>query len=923
MKKLKPYLIYTGIFIIMCVLVLFNFIKFGKSLIREGDGFYQHFVFMYNYNEIIRSIFSNLSNGIPLFSWEMGLGLDIIGQYSYYVIGDIFTYITLLFSNDKSIIAYNFTIILRMFFAGITFIAYAKYKNKSDNLSIIGGIMYAFCSFTLVNGILHPYFINATIIFPLMLLAVDKLIKEDKMSFFIFIIFMTAISNYYFFYKITVITYLYSIIKIMCENKNNKIKTLIKKLMKITLCYIVGVLMSSIILLPTIYAFLNSDRFASQSVMYNLKYYENLLVGGKGFSTVFWVPTIFILTIPSLVSRFKENKTNIILFIIESIMLLVPFIGSLMNGFSFPINRWSFMYIFLLIYLFISLVNEDYKYSTKEMAIMVIVSLIYISLVLIFEKIDVNIAKCSITFLILYITLILLNNVDINIINKLISRRIFVIISILICLNIIAYSEMYFGIKYDANIKNFFDEDKVMEIYSSGNGQIEKFDEAIKKIKKSDDGFYRVGEITKYSKNESLLYNYKSLNSYLSVGNGYIGKLSREILNKYYEKVDALNGLDNRTKITTLLANKYYITTKEKNYLVPYGYVLKDQIESDINIENPTQIYENNNALPIAVFYDNYTLRKDYDNLTALEKEQIILDTAVIEENINEYKIKKDNNLISNIKNSTTRDVPYSVIEGNEYLKDKVIETVDNNQFIKLNIKRIKNSELYLSFENLEYIPYTIEELKTIELGENYTKIQESEFYNKYKDYDPSSGFNINIYYNNLNTQISVENKNTSAYFVNIPDQLINLGYLEEHSGNIKIAFSKIGKYKFDSLKIIAVSMDKYDKSIKKLKNNTFKLKKYDSNYLKGSIKTETSGILQFSVPYTSGWTAYVDGEKVETINVNTAFIGIPLKKGKHEIYLKYETPYLKYSIVMSIVGFIIFSIIIIYEKRNRKEQGG
>lgn len=921
MKKLKPYLIYTGIFIIMCVLVLFNFIKFGKSLIREGDGFYQHFVFMYNYNEILKSIFSNLDRGIPLFSWEMGLGLDIIGQYSYYVIGDIFTYITFFFKAENSIIAYNFITIFRMFFAGITFIVYAKYKNKSDRLSIIGGIMYAFCSFTLANGILHPYFINATILFPLMLLAVDKLIREDKMSFFIFIIFMTAISNYYFFYKITVITYLYAIIKILCENENDKIKTLIKRMIKITLCYIVGVLMASIILLPTIYAFLNSDRFASQSVMYNLKYYENLLVGGKGFSTVFWVPTIFILTIPSLVSRFKENKTNIILFIIESIMLLVPFIGSLMNGFSFPINRWSFAYIFLLIYLFISLVNEDYKYSIKEIIVMIITSLMYMTLILVFKYVDVDMAKCSILFLILYIILISLNNLDINIVNKFISKKIFIIISLVICLNIVAYSEIYFGLKYDANIKNFYDNDKVMKTYSNGNGQIEKFDEAIKKVENLDDGFYRIGEITKYSKNQSLLYNYKSLNSYLSIGNGYIGKLSREILNRNYEKVDALNGLDNRTKITTLLANKYYITTKEKNYLVPYGYVLKEQIENDTDLENPTQIYENKNNLPLGVFYDNYILRDDYEDLSALEKEQIILDTAVIEEpkNISKYKIENDASVIKSVKKDTVNNVSYKIIEGNELLQgENILQIKRNNQYIKLNIDRIKDSELYVMFENLEYTPYNLDELKKIELGEEYTKLQEAEIYNKYKNFTQSYNFDIDIFYNELNTRISVEDKKSSAYYVDIPNKLANLGYLEEHLGNIKIVFSKAGKYKFDSLKIIAVPMDKYDKSVKKLKEDIFELKKYDSNYLKGSINAKSSGILQFSIPYTSGWTAYVDGEKVDIINVNTAFIGIPLKKGKHEIYLKYETPYLRYGIVISIIGFMIFMVIIIYQKKKK-----
>ena len=113
--------------------------------------------------------------------------------------------------------------------------------------------------------------------------------------------------------------------------------------------------------------------------------------------------------------------------------------------------------------------------------------------------------------------------------------------------------------------------------------------------------------------------------------------------------------------------------------------------------------------------------------------------------------------------------------------------------------------------------------------------------------------------------------------------------------------------------------MNKYRKSITKLKNTEFKVEKYNSNYLKGKIEITTSGILQFSTPYTKGWNAYVDGEKVDVINVNTAFIGIPLQEGKHEIYLKYETPFLRLGIALTIIGILAFIGVFRYEIVKRK----
>ena len=61
----------------------------------------------------------------------------------------------------------------------------------------------------------------------------------------------------------------------------------------------------------------------------------------------------------------KEHKIYLIYFLVTTIMLLMPFIGSLMNGFSFPSNRWSFMYSFILAYIVMSCLEENY--TKKEL----------------------------------------------------------------------------------------------------------------------------------------------------------------------------------------------------------------------------------------------------------------------------------------------------------------------------------------------------------------------------------------------------------------------------------------------------------------------------------------------------------------------------------------------------------------------------
>lgn len=313
----------------------------------------------------------------------MGLGLDVIGQYSYYVIGDPFAYISLLFPMEQLEIAYNVLVLLRMYCVGLAFIAYCKYTKKENFNTILGAMVYTFCGFTLYAGIRHPYFTNAAIFLPLTLLGIEKLLKENKKVFLTFIIFASAVSNYYFFYMITIIAVIYGVIKYIFEY-NNGVKEFFKKTGSAILCYIIGIFMASIILLPTIYAFLNSARTESEQVTtYIQGFYEQFFMGIISMRFKNWaviaVSSIVILMIPIIFTKLKNKEVQSILalFIITTIMLLIPMSASMMNGFSFPSNRWVFAYSFILSYIVTLGFDLKLQYTKKQKIYMLITLIIY------------------------------------------------------------------------------------------------------------------------------------------------------------------------------------------------------------------------------------------------------------------------------------------------------------------------------------------------------------------------------------------------------------------------------------------------------------------------------------------------------------------------------------------------------------------
>lgn len=174
-KKDKTYITYTLLFCIISFIIFAIFIIHNKSFVWQGDGIKQHFVILYNFNQMVKNM---LQNGMPMLSWNMGLGLDVIGQYSYYVIGDPFAYISLLFPIEHLETAYNVMVILRIYCVGLAFIAYCKYTKKEKINTILGAIIYTFCGFILYAGIRHPYFTNAAIFLPLTLIRNREIIKR-------------------------------------------------------------------------------------------------------------------------------------------------------------------------------------------------------------------------------------------------------------------------------------------------------------------------------------------------------------------------------------------------------------------------------------------------------------------------------------------------------------------------------------------------------------------------------------------------------------------------------------------------------------------------------------------------------------------------------------------------------------------------
>ena len=82
---------------------------------------------------------------------------------------------------------------------------------------------------------------------------------------------------------------------------------------------------------------------------------------------------------------------------------------------------------------------------------------------------------------------------------------------------------------------------------------------------------------------------------------------------------------------------------------------------------------------------------------------------------------------------------------------------------------------------------------------------------------------------------------------------------------------------------------------------------KTKGNVIQGSIEMEKDGYLITSIPYDRNFEVCVDGKQVTHEKVNTAFLGMELEKGEHEITMIYHAPGVTVGKVMSLLGFFLF----------------
>ena len=894
------YGVYTLMFLLMCIVAFLPFFTEGKSFVWGAgveDGLSQHFSALAYYGEALREFFRNLLAGHPkLVMWDMslGYGADILSTLNYYAIGDPLNLLYGFVSPKNTETMYDFMIVLRMYLAGITFIMYARKMKKRSYGTVIGALVYVFSGFCFRLGLRHPFFINPMIYFPLLCLGIEKIYQRERPYVFIFAVCVSAMSNYYFLYMLTIFAVIYAWIRFYKYSEENKIKTFFLTILKFGMYYTLGIAMAAVILLPSVIGFLGNGRYGNGAdwkslIVYPGKYYllfiENFIgYGNMGSNTnAGYLPIVGIVVLFTLFSQRMKHKKYRAAFIASIIALILPIFGYAFNGFSYANNRWAFALSFIVALLTAEMYPRLFVMSKRQQIGIGAGIIIYTVFCIIVnasgEEILKNkgiMAACGL-IAVFYILLLIFQRLGYDTQKRIVR----VSMAILLLISVGVHGYYRFDPKEYAYTQEFMDQGQAYRTLKEDNIRM------LSKV--NDPSVYRVHAEGYRYKNYGLINHLNTISGYYSI----TAKCVTDTIKGYdtlgMQYADKYKGVDQRLGLLSLAGVKY-ITVAHNSQVakdvssmgdVPYGV---EKLRKKGNIT----LYKNKYALPFAYAYDSYMTEQQYEQLNGIGKEQAMLAQIIL----NQHPADKE------IQHNEQRNGPDIQTIS---LPETRISSPKGKKYADITVPVEKDKETYLYFKNLVYHGKKNGDDKFILTGRKGTK-------------------GILVTQNDVQQKIHIQST-FNPYYFGRKDYIVKINHqTSKAKEKVRLNFLSPGEYEFDDISLITVPKKDVLARLKERKENSMKQIQYEGNHFRGVYHAKKDQILCVTIPYSKGWKATVNGNRTKIYKANGMFMGIIMKKGTQSVKLDYETPGLKIGAWISLVAWIGLGIYGLYFEKYRKK---
>ena len=881
--------------IMFCILVLGVFALFiiqHRSFVNMADAYDQGYFWTVEMKQNLLSLISG--DGYPMWSWARGTGADLKPPI------DIFMIIAALFPVGYIELGYTVAIVLRLYCAGLAFIALAGEVELDNFKRLMGAICYVFSSWAINVALLQGQFIDMLILFPLLVMGVDRIYKGKSPVMFIAAVGFCMAINYYLAFMAAIAVIIYILLRYFRYAETFRVSEYVCYIGRFVLYGIVGIMTGGFFVFASIKALMGaSTGSGSQAIPVFcsmddiLRYPFKLLSEGYSFGYGYiGIPILALIVLAVAIRKISLRNTQVIMTIIMFVLSLMPIASSIMNGFSYVTSRWYFTYLLFLIWTGIECLDLKELAKARNLAAMIIWWVILVVTVPGFAYLDITgnfdgrgaaVFVCGnlLAGLLLIGVFAVSGRIGIS------QEKEKVIVAAIVMFTLIA--------GWNCSIKSDTD-------YYCRNNQINsQLEHSVQRAgaQIDDEGFYRIDQVDGINvhqnatqpANENIWWGTNTLYSYDSKTPASLTEFNKLVGNNYgYSKRVYVQSNGNRMGLDFLYGVKYFLGNDPDNGVIDssnyagYGFSYYDTVDG-------VEVYKNKYDSGLGFCYNNYISKSEFLKLNRLEREQALLQAVVLEDEDCRREGMTGKEIGADEIETEIDRIDYNMADsdGITFTEDGFVATKENAWF-RIHVSNVENSQLMLSFDNLIRCD--------------------------------SAGNNIGDFYVSCSASMktaAANNHKNNQTIPGIADYDFNLGYYENYTGGIKIKLDRPGYYSYDKLYVSAMGADNYDKYASERVDSSYRVSEYDDRHLEGTVKASEDGYLFLSLPNYKNWRVYVDGEEIEKIShANIAFTAVEIEKGSHVVELKYDYSSRIIGLIISLAGILLTVAIYIIWRRRR-----
>ncbi len=845
--------LYTACFIAVMVAYVYPFFSSGKCLIWRTDGMGQQYPMMFYFKEYVLEVLDRLlatgTLDFPQWDFSIGFGMSPLDALRR----EPFMLLSLLGNEETMEAVMNVIVILRLYVCGLSFQALCAALGRKRTWPVVMGALVYICSgFSIYASGRQPFFITAMMTYlPLMLVGAERYLRRRKWGMFVLLVFLQLLCGYYTAFINGCMLAVYLLIRLGCQYRRD-IRRIAAEIGRLIGLYAWGAAMAMAALLPSLLSLSGSSRTAAQlslDLFYENYYYEDILTGlPLEFGNVDYWTYISLASIGWLacILLCLRRRRALLPYQIGlaslSVFAIFPVFGLLFNGFAYVSNRWSFTFPLLVGMILVEMAPEFLRLTRRDRTALVVVTLLYCALSVTHD--DGATMPKLIGLVVLCMTVLVVLTMGDYIASRRLRMGVLAAVTAMTVMVSLTASFLpglgsYAGTFEDAG-----------EAYHDMSGTV---GQALT-VLEEDESFYRIAQGANDA-NQSLGLGYYGVSAYYSVSPAGVSDYLADICLSGQLQTFRVTGLDERAVPTTLSSVKYYVAQSD-DARIPYGFSLLTELvdSAEDGTEERAFIYQNDYALPLGYSYDSYLTLEEYEQLTPLEKQQVMLTSAVIDAQ------------------------PEQLTHGGAvWQQEEIACEVSRTDGVVIDLENgwmqtLVDGEMRLSFEGRSGC-----ETYLVLDGLRYTK--ENSNGNCRIACRGEVGARSNGY---------VRGGGQSYYFER--DALIfHLGYSGEAQGSCTLTFDKQAHFSFDDIYVVCVPVEDYGAQVSALSETALENIVEEQDVITGTFSTDESRLLTFSVPYDEGWSVCVNGEERELLQVNVMYCGVLLEPGEYEIELRYE----------------------------------